>query len=67
MRRTIIDAARAHAQGHIEKAKANVEIYLKNPAGNGQHSDVLAAIHEQVDIISTNHDRLEVLDTYFED
>ena len=24
MRRTIIDAVRAHAQGHIEKAKANV-------------------------------------------
>ena len=67
MRRTIIDAARAHAQGLIEKAKANVEIYLKNPAGIGEHSDVLAAIHEQLDIISTNHDRLEVLDTYFED
>ena len=67
MRRTIIDAVRAHALGHIEKAKANVEIYLKNPAGIGEHSDVLAAIHEQLDIISTNHDRLEVLDTYFED
>ena len=67
MRRTIIDAVRAHALGHIEKAKMNVEIYLKNPTGIGEHSDVLAAIQEQLDIISTNHDRLEVLDIYFKD
>ena len=67
MRRTIIDAARAHAQGHIEASKANVEVYLKNPTGIGEHSDILAAVHEQLDIISTHHDRLEVLDQYFED
>ena len=67
MRRTIIDAARAHAQGHIEKAKANVEINLKNPTGIGEHSDILAAVHDQLDIISTHHDRLEVLDKYFEE
>ena len=67
MRKTITDAVRAHAQGHIEKAKMNVEIYLKNPTGIGEHSDILAAVHEQLDIISTHHDRLEVLDQYFED
>ena len=67
MRRTIIDAVRAHALGHIEKAKANVEVYLKNPTGIGEHSDILEAVHEQLDIISTHHDRLEVLDQYFED
>jgi len=67
MRRTIIDAVRAHALGHIEKAKANVEVYLKNPTGIGEHSDILSAVHEQLDIISTHHDRLEVLDQYFED
>ena len=67
MRRTIIDAVRAHALGHIEKAKANVEVYLKNPTGIGEHSDILAAVHVQLDIISTHHDRLEVLDQYFED
>ena len=67
MRRTIIDAVRAHALGHIEKAKANVEVYLKNPTGIGEQSDILAAVHEQLDIISTHHDRLEVLDQYFED
>ena len=67
MRRTIIDAVRAHALGHIEKAKANFEVYLKNPTGIGEHSDILAAVHEQLDIISTHHDRLEVLDQYFED
>ena len=67
MRKTILDAVKAHAQGHILKAKANVEIYLKNPTGIGEHSDVLAAVHDQLDIISTYHDRLEVLNKYFKE
>ena len=33
MRKVLIDALKAHAKGHIEKHKANVEIYFKNPAG----------------------------------
>ena len=44
MRDQMIKALLAHAQGDIEKHKANVEIYLTNPAGIGEHSD-LSLIH----------------------
>ena len=40
MRDQMIKALLAHAQGDIEKHKTNVEIYLSNPAGIGEHSDI---------------------------
>ena len=41
MRKTIINALKAHAMGDIKKHLANIEIYLENPAGIGEHSDVM--------------------------
>ena len=38
MRDTLIKALLAHAQGDIAKHKANVEVYLANAAGIGEHS-----------------------------
>ena len=44
MREKLIKALIAHAQGDIQKHVANVEVYLENPAGIGEHSDVVEAI-----------------------
>ena len=65
MRRTIIDAARAHAQGHIEKAKANVEVYLKNPTGIGEHSDVVETIEKEVEKIADASDKISAIRKHF--
>ena len=48
--------------GKISKAKVNIEIYLHNPVGIGEHPDVLGAIQEQLDIIAHEEERLEVLE-----
>jgi hypothetical protein len=48
----IIEAIEAYAKGHIAKHKANVHIYLKNPVGIGEHSDVLEAIEIELDQIN---------------
>ena len=50
MREQIINALISHAHGDIAKHKANVEVYLTNPAGIGEHSNVLEAI-EQLSLI----------------
>jgi len=63
----MLDALRAEAQGNIEKAKINVEVYLHNPVGIGEHPDVLAAIQEQLDIIAHEEERIEVLEKHFID
>ena len=40
MRTQLIKALLAHAQGDIQKHVANVEVYLNNPAGIGEHSNI---------------------------
>ena len=67
MRHEIISALRLEAEGNIKKAKVNIEIYLKNPVGIGEHPDVLAAIQEQLDIIAHEEERIEVIGKHFSD
>jgi hypothetical protein len=63
----MLDALLADAQGNIAKAKANVEVYLHNPVGIGEHPDVLAAIQSQLDIIAHEEERIEVIQKHFSD
>jgi hypothetical protein len=63
----MLDALLADAQGNIAKAKANVEVYLHNPVGIGEHPDVLGAIQEQLDIIAHEEERIEVIEKHFSD
>ena len=65
MREQLVRALLAHAQGEIEKHKANVEIYLTNPVGIGEHSYITGAIGEEFYKIARYHDQIEVLTKYF--
>ena len=67
MRQTIVNALTSHAKGEIELHKANVEVYMRNPAGIGEHSDIMEAIQDELDKMAAAHDRLEMLETYFAD
>ena len=40
----MIDALKAHALGNIEKHKMNVEVYLTNPVGIGEHAEIVEAM-----------------------
>ena len=64
MREQIIKALISHAQGDIEKHKANIEVYLTNPAGIGEHSDVMEAIEHELDMIAKYMDQIEVIQKY---
>ena len=65
MRKVLIDALKANAKGEIQKAKANILVYLDNPAGIGEHSDILGAIQTELDHIAHYEDQLEVIDKHF--
>lgn len=58
----ILNALHAHALGNIGLHKANIEIYLKNPAGIGEHSDVLEAVQSEFDKMAVHQDRLELIE-----
>ena len=66
-RANTINALRAYYQGQIEKQKANVEIYLQNPAGIGEHSDILGAMETEINMIAQWDERLQVIERYFSD
>ena len=65
MRDTLIKALLAHAQGDIAKHRANVEVYLTNPVGIGEHSNVLEAIEDELNMIAKYQDQIDVIQKYF--
>lgn len=65
MREMMLKAVRKHAQAHIEKHRMNVEIYLRNPVGVGEHSDIMDAIEKELTHMAEYEDHLEILEKYF--
>ena len=65
MREEMINALKNHAVAHIEKHRMNVEIYLKNSVGVGEHSDIMDTIEKELNAMAEYHDQLEILNTYF--
>ena len=65
-RDNMITAIEDHAKGHIAKHKMNVEVYLKNAAGVGEHPDILEAVEKELEQVAKYHDQLEVIKHYFE-
>ena len=65
LRKEILEALLTESQGKIIKARMNVEVYLHNPVGIGEHPDVLAAIQDQLDVIAHEEERVQVVNKYF--
>ena len=65
MRDQLLKALLAHAQGDIQKHVANVEVYLSNPVGIGEHSNIVEAIEEELNMIAKYEDQVEVIKKYF--
>jgi len=64
-RENMIQAIKDHAKGHIAKHAMNVEVYLRNSAGVGEHPDVLEAIEQELKIVAEYNDQIEMLEKYF--
>lgn len=62
----LLQALKSHAQGQIDKHKANVEVYLSNTIGIGEHSDIVETIEKEVDKIAHYQDQLDTIEKHFE-
>ena len=60
LRERLVEATIAHAEGKIAYHKANVEVYLTNPAGIGEHPDIIGALLSEMKEIAEYQDILEV-------
>ena len=67
MREMLIQAVRAHASGHIQKHKANVEVFLANAVGVGEHPDIIDSIEKELDEMARYNDQVEMIDKYFKE
>ena len=67
MKKQIVNALIKKYEGEIAEAKANIENYMNNPVGIGEHPDVLDAINSQVLKIATAEENIQVLQKHFVD
>ena len=61
MKEQLLRSLLAHAHGELEYHKANVNVYLNNPVGIGEHSNVVGAIADEIDQIAKYQDQIEVI------
>ena len=65
MKNRILDALKAKYRGEMEFHRMNIDIYLKNPVGIGEHPDVLGAIDTEVEALAAVKEKLATLITEY--
>jgi len=62
---TLLEAIKKHNEGKIALHKANVAVYMKNPAGIGEHSDIAEAVECELAKIADAQDIIDMVDRHF--
>ncbi len=60
----IVDALVKKYEGDIAEANANMQVYISNSVGIGEHSEVMVEIDKQLEKISAAKEKLETLKKY---
>ena len=61
----ILQALRKKYEADIAVAAANIQVYIDNPAGIGEHPDLVAAVDQQIQLMSEAQEKLVLVNTYF--
>tara|TARA_R100000388_G_C7159050_1_gene118271 strand:- start:291 stop:491 length:201 start_codon:yes stop_codon:yes gene_type:complete len=61
----LLEALIKKLEGEIEVHKANVMVYVKNPAGIGEHSDIVESIEKEIEKIADAEDKIEAIKNNF--
>jgi len=67
LREILVRATRKHLEGHLDKHLANIEVLLINPAGIGEHQDIMEAIELELEQASKYEDMINTLENYIEE
>ena len=63
MEQKLIETLKIHYTAEIAHAEANLLIYFKNPAGIGEHPDVISEMAKLVDALSSARGSLTVVNS----
>ena len=66
MKDKLVHATKSHLTGMFDAHIANVHVYMANPVGIGEHSDIIEAIEIELDKAAKYKDMLEVLKEHIE-
>ena len=64
LREEILKNQITYYTGVIAKHKQNVDIYLNQPVGIGEHSDVMGAIDGEINAIAQAHEKIQIINHY---
>jgi len=61
MKNPLLEALRKKYEGEIAVANANINVYVTNPVGIGEHPNLVAAVDSEVKKLADATDKLNVL------
>jgi hypothetical protein len=61
----MINALRKKYEAEIAAAQANINVYMKNPAGIGEHPDLVAAVDSEMVKLADAEDKLATLNKHY--
>ena len=67
MKKQLVNALKTKYDADYQMHKANLDIYLNNPVGIGEHPDIIEAVEKELDLIAQYDDQLEMMNKYFSD
>tara|TARA_S200002703_G_C3788312_1_gene243188 strand:- start:1273 stop:1497 length:225 start_codon:yes stop_codon:yes gene_type:complete len=65
MKNILYKAFMSHAQGHIDKHVANVNVMLEKPVGIGEHPDIIETIEKEMKIVAEYEDLKANMEKHF--
>ena len=64
MKNQMLEVLRQHAIGNINLHRTNIDAYLSNPAGIGEHSDIMETVQAELDKMAIHQDRISMLSAW---
>ena len=61
----LLEALELKLQGEVAVAKANIEVYISQSVGIGEHPDLVGAVEEQLVKLAEAEEKLETLRKHF--
>ena len=61
----MLEVLEEHARANLELHKMNIKVYLENPAGIGEHPDVMEAVQSKLVKMANHADRLALVKSHF--
>jgi len=65
MEQILLEALEQYLAGKIAYHKANVNVYLKNSTGIGEHPDIIESMEQELGKLADADEKLQTLKKYF--